>query len=322
MKLKTKSLNVIRKSQSRHKRKRKILRKDNLQLLTMNLPGIILLTLFSYLPMFGLILAFKKYKASTGFFGSPWVGLENFKFFLTAGVLGRLLKNTVGLNLFFLLCNTIITIVLALLLYEVKNRIAVKMIQTIIFLPFIVSWVAASYALYANISDVNGIINGILQTLGREKIAWYTTPQYWPVILLICHLWKNIGYGTIIYYGNLISIDKSYFEAAQLDGATRIQMMRHIALPFIRPIVTMFFILSLGRVFSADFGMFFYMTKNSSLLYSTTDVIDTYVYRALRVTGDVGMSTAVGLCQSVVGFIILVAANKIAMKYSEEGAVF
>lgn len=191
-----------------------------------------------------------------------------------------------------------------------------------IFLPFIVSWVAASYALYANLADVNGIVNGILTFFGKETVSWYTTQKWWPYILLVCYLWKNMGYGIIIYYGNLLSIDKSYFEAAQLDGATRWQVMWKISYPFIRPIVTMFFILSLGRIFSADFGMFYYLTKNSSMLYSVTDVIDTYVYRALRVTGDVGMSTAIGLCQSVVGFIILVVANKITKKINGEGTLF
>ena len=208
------------------------------------------------------------------------------------------------------------------MLYEINSRHAIKAFQTVIFLPFIVSWVAASYALYANLADVNGIVNGILTFFGKETVSWYTTPKWWPYILLVCYLWKNMGYGIIIYYGNLLSIDKSYFEAAQLDGATRWQVMWKISYPFIRPIVTMFFILSLGRIFSADFGMFYYLTKNSSMLYSVTDVIDTYVYRALRVTGDVGMSTAIGLCQSVVGFIILVVANKITKKINGEGTLF
>lgn len=298
------------------------LRKDNRQLFSMCVPGIILLALFAYLPMFGLVLAFKNYKFNLGIFGSEWVGFKNFEFFFTSGTFGRLIRNTLGLNLLFLLCNTVITVLLALLLYEINSCHAIKAFQTVIFLPFIVSWVAASYALYANLADVNGIVNGILTFFGKETVSWYTTPKWWPYILLVCYLWKNMGYGIIIYYGNLLSIDKSYFEAAQLDGATRWQVMWKISYPFIRPIVTMFFILSLGRIFSADFGMFYYLTKNSSMLYSVTDVIDTYVYRALRVTGDVGMSTAIGLCQSVVGFIILVVANKITKKINGEGTLF
>ena len=242
------------------------LRKDNRQLFSMCVPGIILLALFAYLPMFGLVLAFKNYKFNLGIFGSEWVGFKNFEFFFTSGTFGRLIRNTLGLNLLFLLCNTVITVLLALLLYEINSRHAIKAFQTVIFLPFIVSWVAASYALYANLADVNGIVNGILTFFGEETVSWYTTPKWWPYILLVCYLWKNMGYGIIIYYGNLLSIDKSYFEAAQLDGATRWQVMWKISYPFIRPIVTMFFILSLGRIFSADFGMFYYLTKNSSML--------------------------------------------------------
>lgn len=306
----------------RRSRANRMSRLDNLQMLTMCLPGLACLFCFCYLPMFGLILAFKKYKFNLGFLGSEWCGLDNFKFFFTSGTLGRLLKNTLGLNLLFLLCNTVITILLALLLFEIKNRAAIRWFQTIIFLPFVISWVAASYALYANFSDVSGIVNTVIRFFGGQPVSWYAAPDWWPAILLVCYLWKNMGYGIIIYYGNLLSIDSSYFEAAALDGATRGQMMRHISFPFIRPIVTMFFILSLGKVFSADFGMFYYMTKDSSLLYSATDVIDTYVYRALRVTGDVGMSTAVGLCQSAVGFAVLLIANKIAGKVSEEGTLF
>lgn len=190
------------------------LRKDNRQLFSMCVPGIILLALFAYLPMFGLVLAFKNYKFNLGIFGSEWVGFKNFEFFFTSGTFGRLIRNTLGLNLLFLLCNTVITVLLALLLYEINSRHAIKAFQTVIFLPFIVSWVAASYALYANLADVNGIVNGILTFFGKETVSWYTTPKWWPYILLVCYLWKNMGYGIIIYYGNLLSIDKSYFEAA------------------------------------------------------------------------------------------------------------
>lgn len=298
------------------------LRKDNRQLFSMCIPGIILLLLFAYLPMFGLILAFKNYKFNLGILGSDWVGFKNFEFFFTSGTFSRLIRNTLGLNILFLICNTVVTVLLALLLYEINNRHALKAFQTIIFLPFIVSWVAASYALHANLADVTGIVNTILKFFGRPQISFYAEPKWWPFILLICYLWKGMGYGVIIYYGNLLSIDKSYFEAAALDGASRWQVMWKISFPFIRPIVTMFFILTLGRIFSADFGMFYYLTKNSSLLYSTVDVIDTYVYRALRVSGDVGMSTAIGLCQSVIGFIVLILANKLTRKINEEGALF
>lgn len=301
---------------------RRLQRKDNWQLFTLTIPGLVLMALFNYLPMFGLVLAFKKYKASLGVFGSPWAGLDNFKFFFTSGMVDRLLKNTLGMNLLFLAANTVVTVLLALLMYELKNRMAIRVFQTCIFMPFIISWAAASYALYANLSTVNGILNSVITFFGGEGKNWYITADAWPTILLICYLWKNIGYGMIIYYGNLMAVDSSYFEAATLDGANRLQMARYISWPFIRPTVIMFTILTLGRVFSADFGMFYYMTMDSSALYETTDVIDTYVYRALTVSGNVGMSTAIGLLQSTIGLIILVIANKLAKKIDEGGTVF
>lgn len=301
---------------------RKLQRKDNWQLFSLMIPGLILMILFNYLPMFGLTLAFKNFKFSQGFFGSEWAGFKNFAFFFKSGVVGRLIRNTLGMNLLFLAVNTVVTVLLALLLYELKNRIAIRFYQTIIFLPFIISWVAASYALYANLSEVNGILNKILSVFGVEGARWYITPEVWPVILLICYLWKQIGYGMIIYYGNLMALDTSYYEAATLDGASRIQMARYISWPHIRPTVIMFTILTLGRVFSADFGLFYYMPQDSSLLYAATDVIDTYVYRALRVSGNVGMSAAIGLLQSTIGLIVLLVANKLAQKIDEGGAVF
>ncbi len=318
--MRTKELTKI--TVSRKNGIRRLQRKDNWQLFSLTIPGLILMILFNYLPMFGLVLAFKNYKASLGFFGSEWVGFKNFEFFFKSGIVERLLKNTLGMNLMFLAVNTVVTVILALFLYEIKNRIAIRVYQTVIFLPFVISWVAASYALYANLSDVNGIINGIMEFFGAEPVRWYITPEAWPTILLICYLWKQMGYGMIIYYGNLMAVDSSYYEAAQLDGANRVQMAWYISWPFIRPTVIMFTILTLGRVFSADFGLFYYMTKNSTMLYEATDVIDTYVYRALRVNGNVGMSAAIGLMQSVIGLAILLLANKLAKKVDEEGAVF
>ena len=296
----------------------------NVQLTSLCIPGLILLICFSYLPMYGLILAFKNYKFSDGIWGSEWIGFKNFEFLFKSDVLGRLLRNTLGYNLFFLIFNTIVTVVFAILLYEIKNKTFIKIIQTIVFLPFIISWVAAAYGLFANISDANGIMNGLIVRLGGEKIKFYATPELWPIIFLIMYLWKGMGYGIVIYYGNLLAIDSSYFEAAKLDGASRIQIMRHISWPFIRPIVTTFFILSLGKVFSSDFGMFLYLTKDSSMLYKVADVIDTYVLRALRTSGNVGMTTAINLLQSTVGFIVLLLANWLSKKVNDdnEGAVF
>lgn len=301
---------------------RRLRRKDNWQLFSMTWPGLILMFLFSYLPMFGLVLAFKKFRAADGIWGSAWNGFKNFEFFFKSGVIERLLKNTIGMNLLFLLVNTVVTVVLALLLFELHNRKAIRVYQTVIFLPFVISWVAASYAVYANFSDTFGIINSVLKFFGAEPISWYKESEHWPWILLGCYLWKQMGYGMIIYYGNLMAVDNSYYEAATLDGANRLQQAWYISWPVLRPTVIMFFILTLGKVFSGDFGLFYYVTKNSSLLYETTDIIDTYAFRALNQNRNVGMSAAISLMQSVIGLIVLLVANKIASKVDEGGAVF
>lgn len=318
--MRTKILEKI--SRKRPDNIQRLRRKDNFQLLTLVIPGLVLLVLFKYMPMYGLILSFKKFKAADGIWGSAWNGFKNFEFFFKSGVIKRLLVNTVGLNFLFLVVNTVVTVVLALLLFELRNRKAIRAYQTIIFLPFVVSFTAAAYALYANLSESFGIINGVLDFFGLESVAWYKEKGYWPTILLVCYLWKQVGYGMIIYYGNLMAVDSSYYEAATLDGANRLQKAWYISWPAIRPVVIMFFVLTLGSIFSANFGLFYYMPMNSTFLYETTDVIETYVFRALKEAGNVGMSAAVGLLQSVCGFILLVIANKFAKKIDEGGAVF
>ena len=305
---------------------RKIQRKDNWQLFSLSVPGLLVLALFSYLPLFGLVLAFKDYRAVDGIFGSQWVGFDNFTFFFTgkATTLKRLLTNTVTLNVLYLAVNTIVTIIMGMMLFELKNRMAIRVYQTVVFLPFIVSWVGASYAIYANLDHNNGIINGILENLGMNSVKWYAEPRHWTWILMICYLWKKVGHGIIVYYGNLMSVDTSLFEAAKLDGANRVQIMANISWPHIRPVVISFTILSLGGVFNSDFGMFYYMTNgNKPALRPRTDVIDTYIIRALQEDiGSVGMSTAIGLMQSIAGFIVLMAVNKLASWIDEKGTVF
>ena len=301
---------------------RRLQQRDNWQLFSLTIPGLILMILFNYLPMSGLVLAFKNFRGADGIWGSAWNGFDNFEFFFKSGVIGRLLKNTLGMNFLFLIVNTVVTVVLALLLFELRNRKLIRVYQTVVFLPFVISWVAAAYAVYANFSDGFGIVNSILESLGLESISWYKESKYWPTILLGCYLWKQMGYGMIIYYGNLMAVDSSYYEAATLDGANRLQMAWYISWPVIRPTVIMFFILTLGRLFSADFGLFYYVTKNSTALYETVDVIDTYVFRALKQSGNIGMSAAIGLMQSVIGLIVLLVANKLASKVDEGGAVF
>lgn len=300
----------------------KLRRKDNWQLFSLTIPGLAVLALFSYIPMFGIVLAFKNYNYRDGMFGSPWVGFKNFEFFFKTNLAERLLTNTLELNILYLLVNTVVTIILGLMLFELKNRLAIRVYQTVVFLPFIVSWVAAAYANYANLDQSSGIINSLLKSWGMQPVKWYFTPQLWTWILMFWKLWKLIGHGMIIYYGNLMNVDSALFEAAKLDGANRVQVMWHISWPHIRPVVISFFILSLGSVFSSDYGLFYYMTDNNAMLYSRTDVIDTYVIRALQSSTNLGMTTAIGLMQSVAGFIMLMLVNKIASWIDENGTVF
>jgi putative aldouronate transport system permease protein len=303
----------------------KLRKKDNRQLFMLAIPGLLVLAFFSYLPMFGIILPWKNYRAIDGIFGSEWVGWKNFTFFFKGDgfLIKRLLRNTLGLNFMYLMANTIITIILGMMLFELKNRGLIRVYQTVLFLPFIVSWVGASFFVEANLSPANGIINSALKAMGKEQIQWYAEASLWPWILMVCYLWKSIGHGIIIYYGNLMGVDPAQFEAAKLDGANRVQVMWHINWPHLRPIVISFFILSMGSIFSADFGMFYYLPKNTTTLYETTDVIDTYMIRALRSGGNsVGMSAAVGLMQSMAGLAVLLITNKLAGIIDENGQVF
>ena len=303
----------------------KLRRKDNRQLFMLAIPGLLVLAFFSYLPMFGIILPWKNYRAIDGIFGSKWVGWKNFTFFFKGDgfLIKRLLRNTLGLNFMYLMANTIITIILGMLLFELKNRGLIRVYQTVLFLPFIVSWVGASFFVDANLNPAAGIINSTLRAWGMEPIAWYLRAELWPWILMVCYLWKSIGHGIIIYYGNLMGVDPAQFEAAKLDGANRLQVMWHINWPHLRPIVISFFILSMGGIFSADFGMFYYLPKDTTALYETTDVIDTYMIRALRSGGNsVGMSAAVGLMQSMAGLAVLLITNKLAGLIDENGQVF
>ncbi len=303
----------------------KLRKKDNRQLFMLAIPGLLVLAFFAYLPMFGIILPWKSYRAVDGIFGSKWIGWKNFTFFFQGDgfLIKRLLRNTLGLNFLYLCANTIVTIVLGMLLFELKNRGLIRVYQTVLFLPFIISWVGASFFVEANLSPANGIINSALKAMGKTPIQWYADPKLWPWILMVCYLWKSIGHGIIIYYGNLMGVDPAQFEAAKLDGANRVQVMWHINWPHLRPIVISFFILSMGSIFSADFGMFYYLPKDTTTLYETTDVIDTYMIRALRSSGsNVGMSAAVGLMQSVAGLCVLMITNKLAGIIDENGQVF
>lgn len=285
-------------------------------------PAILCLFVFNYVPMGGLVLAFKDFRYDKGIFGSAWVGFENFKFFLQSDNAWRITRNTIGFNLLFLFLGTVIAVVFALMLNEIISRGAKKFYQTTMFLPYFLSWVVVGYMLYAFLDQNNGIFNIILGKLGHDKVLWYIKPNLWVFLLPLIYIWKSVGYNSVIYYASLMSIDSSYFEAAALDGANKLQMMWYISLPHLKPLIIMMTILGIGKIFNSDFGLFFQATKDSPALYPVTDVLDTYVYRALRVTGDIGMSSAVGFYQSVVGFVLVLATNAVVRKIDADNAMF
>ena len=296
--------------------------RHNTSFLLMASPGVLSLLIFSYLPMIGIIIAFKDFRANLGLFDSPWVGLKNFEFLFRSPVLGRITINTLALNSLFIITSLIASVGLALLLNEVRLKIAARAYQTVVFFPYFVSWVIVGYFSFALLSSDSGLVNQFLQSVSLPPVAWYSSPQYWPWILTLVYLWKSVGYSSIIYLAAMLSVNQEYYEAAMLDGANKLQQIRYITLPHLVPVMTILTLLAIGRIFFADFGLFYYVTRDNSLLYPTTDVIDTYVYRALRVNADIGMAAAAGLYQSVVGFVLILASNWMVKKIDPDRALF
>ncbi|MBQ4518003.1 MAG: sugar ABC transporter permease [Clostridia bacterium] len=278
----------------------------------------ILVFVFCYLPMGGIIIAFKNYKFNKGIFGSDWVGFKNFEYFFTTNDFWRITRNTIVMNLLFIFIGLFCAVGLAILLYELKSRAATRVYQTMLITPHFVSMVIVSYMLYAFLHPQNGILNQFLVNfLHLEKVDWYATPMAWPFILVICHIWKATGMNCVIYYAALMGIDQSLFEAARIDGANKRQIVWHIIVPCLTSLMTIMTILNIGGIFRADFGMFYQLPRDIGTLYPTTDVIDTYIFRTMRVIGDMGMSSAVGLLQSIVGIIMVCTTNSISKKVSE-----
>ena len=292
--------------------------KDNFELTTFALPTIILLGIFSYWPMFGIVLAFKNFKVTKGIFGSPWVGFKNFEFFFTSQDAWRVTRNTLGLNFMFIVVGIISSVIFALIMFEVKKAIHVKMYQTVSILPHFLSWVVVAYIVYALLDPTKGVVNRIFGL----SIDWYSEAGYWPGILLITRIWHGIGIGSIIYYAALMGVDSELFEAAEIDGAGKLAKIWNVSIPQIIPVIIIMLILDIGKIFRADFGLFYNVTRDVGRLYSTTDVIDTYVFRALMTDGNIGMSSAVGLFQSLVCFVMILLTNWIVKKIEPDNSLF
>lgn len=292
--------------------------KKSLPLTLMALPGVILMILFKYLPLAGIILAFKKYNIRDGIFGSAWNGLKNFEYLFKTKDAWIITRNTLGYNLLFIALDLLLAVTMAIVLNELHQKRTAKVFQTVFMAPYFLSWVVVSFIAYAFLSVDNGFIN---RTFGMD-ITWYSQKSAWPFILIIFQIWKTLGYSTVMYLGSIVGISNDYYEAALMDGATKWQQIKYITLPSLKSMMIVLTILAIGKIFYADFGLFYQLPRNSGPLFPVTNVIDTYVYRSLKENGNIGMAAAANLYQSLIGFILVLSSNFIVRKIDKDSALF
>lgn len=297
--------------------------KQFIPLYLMMLPGAVYLFINNYIPMAGIVVAFKTYNVNDGMFRSPWAGLKNFQFLFGTNEAAVIIRNTLLYNVAFIIVNMVVGIMLAIFISDVANNRLKKLYQSSILLPFLISIVVVSYIVFALLSHENGMMNkSVLPLFGQEPIQWYNDTTWWPLILIITNCWKGVGYGTLIYIAAIAGIDQTFYEAAELDGANKWQQITKITLPCLVPSIITLLIMNIGRIFYSDFGLFYQVPQNSGSLYSVTNTVDTYVYRALMSSGGIGRSSAAGVVQSVVGFTLVMVSNLIVRKTSSENAIF
>lgn len=305
------------------KKKKKIRWRKAIPVYLLMLPGILYLLINNYMPMFGIVIAFKNINFKKGIFGSDWAGLANFKFLFSSGNAWLIIRNTILYNIVFIILGIVIPITAAILMNEIRSKFANRVYQTLVLLPYLMSWVVISYLGYAFLSMETGFINkSILAPMGINPINFYQEAKYWPFILTFANQWKGLGFGLVIYLASILGISSDYFEAAKIDGATKWQQIKNITLPCLKPTIITLFIMSVGRMFYSDFGLFYQLPRNSGMLYNMTQTIDTYVYNALMVQNNYGMSSAASVFQSVVGCICIITANGIIRKISADDAMF
>jgi putative aldouronate transport system permease protein len=288
------------------------------------LPALIYITVYGYFTWPYIVIAFERFSPLLGIFRSPFVGLSNFEFFFRSSNAFIVTRNTLFLNLIYMVAKTVFSLTMALLVNEVVGRYkkTVKTSQSLMLLPYFLSWVVISYIVYSFLSTRVGFVNTLLVDFGFKPINWYSSPKYWPAILTLVKVWKNVGVDMIIYLAVITGFDAQIYEAAAIDGASRMQRARYVILPMLVPTISILFLLSVGRIFFGDFGMVYALIKDNGMLYSTTDVIDTYVFRAMRVNGDISQATAVGIYQSFMGLVFITVANRIVRKLYPEGSLF
>lgn len=297
--------------------------KKTLPLLLLAAPGLLYFLLNSYVPMAGVFIAFKEIDYAKGIFRSDWIGFDNFRFLFQTSDAWIMTRNTLFYNIAFIAIGTMLSILIAIFMSELLGKVYSKLFQTGLVLPNLISMVVLSYLVFAFLNADSGFINhSILRPLGLPEINWYSEPKYWPYLLVIIQMWKTAGYGSIVYIAFISGIDKSIYEAAKIDGAGKLKQIWMITLPLLKPTIVILTLMSIGRIFNSDFGLFYQVPMNAGALYSTTQTIDTYVYRALMQVNDIGMSSAAGLYQSIVGFGLVMLANAIVKKIDADNALF
>lgn len=296
--------------------------KKNKVLFIMMIPAIVVIIVNNYLPMFGILIAFKDYNYGKGFWASDWVLFDNFKYLFNSNTAYEITRNTLLYNIVFILIAATFAVILAIMFHELLNKRASKIYQGVMFLPYFLSWVVISYLVFALFSSDLGLINTIIKNMGGEPVQWYVDKTYWPIIIIAVNTWKWTGYDSIIYLSTLIGFDKSLYEAAAVDGASRFKQITQIMIPMLKPTIIILSLIKIGRIFYTDFGLFYNIPRNSGPLYDVTNVMETYVFRALRQTGDIGMASAAGFYQAVIGFTVVMLSNYIVKRFDEDSALF
>lgn len=305
------------------KKRQRIFRREDIPLYIMAAPTVLFLIIFCYIPMGGLVMAFQSLDIRKGVFTSPFIGLDNFKFLFSTSDALTITRNTVCYNLVFIVCNMVVALLLSLLLSEIRSRFAAKLLQTMYMLPYFLSWAVVAIVVFAFLDRQNGFINSVMRSMGMQATQnWYHEIGLWPWLLVIINAWKNVGYQAVLYLAVISGISNDYYEAAVLDGASKFQQARFITIPHLRFIVGISLIMAMSNIFRGDFGLFYNVPRNTGMLYPVTDVIDTYIYRGLTYLNNVGMATAAGLYQSVVGLVMVFVVNGVISKIDPESAMF
>lgn len=298
----------------------------NRQLTALALPGFVWFIIFAYLPLIGITIAFKDYRIYGSFFDnlvqSKWVGFENFQFLFSTNDAMEMIRNTIGYNAIFIVLNILVPLILAIMLEALLNKRTSRIYQTLMFFPYFLSWVIIDYFVYAFLSQDKGFINGLIVSMGGDKVSWYSNTAAWPGLLVFINIWKGLGYNIVIYLASIVGINRTYYEAASLDGATRFQQARLITIPMLRGLIAILFLMGVGKIFNSDIGLFYNVPRDSAALYSVTQTIDTYVYHVFRVMGDIKLSSAAAAFQSVTGLVIIVISNFIIRLIDRDSALF